>query len=315
MDLREAGVGEGGALLVGAPDRGGVAALGVGGEVEDVAVAAGGEDDGVGRVRLDLARDHVADDDAARAAVDHDQLQHLVARVHLRPCPGRSAAPGPGRRRAGAAGRSGRARRTCARPARRRRSGWPAVPPYSRAKGTPWATHWSMMFTLTCGQAVDVGLAGAEVAALDRVVEEAVDAVAVVLVVLGGVDAALGGDGVRAARAVLVAEALHVVAELGQRGGGGAAGQAGADHDHGVLPLVGGVDQLHLEAVLVPLLLDRARRGPSLELISGSSRLGGASRIRLLVHAPGEHRHREGDVAGTITTAVMQAAKAWRRRL
>ena len=51
------------------------------------------------------------------------------------------------------------------------------------------------------GEAVDVGLAGAEVAALDRVVEEAVDAVAVVLVVLGGVDAALRGDGVRAARA------------------------------------------------------------------------------------------------------------------
>ena len=22
-------------------------------------------------------------------------------------------------------------------------------PPYSRAKGTPWATHWSMMFALT----------------------------------------------------------------------------------------------------------------------------------------------------------------------
>jgi hypothetical protein len=31
-----------------------------------------------------------------------------------------------------------------------------------------------MMLTLTCGQAVDVGLAGAEVAALDRVVEQAV---------------------------------------------------------------------------------------------------------------------------------------------
>ena len=51
------------------------------------------------------------------------------------------------------------------------------------------------------GQPVDVGLARAEVAALDRVVEEAVDAVAVVLVVLGRVDAALGGDRVRPARA------------------------------------------------------------------------------------------------------------------
>src|SRR5690606_41788945 len=51
------------------------------------------------------------------------------------------------------------------------------------------------------GEAVDVRLAGAEVAALDRVVEEAEDAVAVVLVVLGRVDAALGRDGVRPPRA------------------------------------------------------------------------------------------------------------------
>jgi hypothetical protein len=56
------------------------------------------------------------------------------------------------------------------------------------------------------GEAVDVGLAGAEVAALDRVVEQAVHAVAVVLVVLGGVDAALGGDRVRPARGVVEGE-------------------------------------------------------------------------------------------------------------
>ena len=61
----------------------------------------------------------------------------------------------------------------------------------------------------TCGQPVDVGLARAEVAALDGVVEEPLDAVAVVLVVLGGVDAALRGDRVRAARAVLEAEAAR----------------------------------------------------------------------------------------------------------
>ena len=43
MDLREAGIGEQRAALVGAPDGRGVAAIGVGGEVEDVAVAAGGQ--------------------------------------------------------------------------------------------------------------------------------------------------------------------------------------------------------------------------------------------------------------------------------
>ena len=53
------------------------------------------------------------------------------------------------------------------------------------------------------GEAMDVGFARAEIAALDRVVEQPVDAVAVVLVILRGVDAALRRDAVRAARAVL----------------------------------------------------------------------------------------------------------------
>jgi hypothetical protein len=108
------------------------------------------------------------------------------------------------------------------------------------------------------GQAVDVRLARAEVAALDRVVEEAEDRVAVVLVVLGGVDAALRRDRVRAARAVLVAEDVYVVAELRERRGAGPAGEAAAHHDHLVLALVGRVHQLHVEAVLRPLLGYRA---------------------------------------------------------
>ena len=80
VDLGEAGIGEQRAALVGAPDGGGVGALGVGREIEDVAVAAGGEDDGVGDVGLDLAGDQVARDDAARLAVDDDEVEHLRAR-------------------------------------------------------------------------------------------------------------------------------------------------------------------------------------------------------------------------------------------
>ena len=53
------------------------------------------------------------------------------------------------------------------------------------------------------GQPVHVGLAGAVVAALHGVVEEAVDRVAVVAVVLRRVDAALGGDRVRPAGRVV----------------------------------------------------------------------------------------------------------------
>jgi hypothetical protein len=94
------------------------------------------------------------------------------------------------------------------------------------------------------GQAVDVGLAGAVVAALDRVVEETVDAVAVAAVVLGGVDATLRGDRVRPAGGVVVGEDLDVVAELAERGRRGATGEAGADDDDLELPAVAGFTSL-----------------------------------------------------------------------
>ena len=62
---------------------------------------------------------------------------------------------------------------------------------------------------------VDIRLAGAEVPSLDCVVKEAPDAVSIVLVILGGIDATLRGDGVGAAGTVVEAEGLHLIAELG----------------------------------------------------------------------------------------------------
>ncbi len=65
-------------------------------------------------------------------------------------------------------------------------------------------------------QAVDVRLAGAEVAAFDRVVEKPGDAVPVVLVILRGVDPALCGYAVGAAGAILEAETIHLIPQLPQ---------------------------------------------------------------------------------------------------
>src|SRR5207237_9839515 len=93
----------------------------------------------------------------------------------------------------------------------------------------------------------------------------AVDLVAVVVVVLRRVDAALRGDGVRAARRVLVAEAGDVVTQLAQARRRRAAGQPRADDDDVEFSLVGRVDQLHVEAGLVPLLLDRAVGDPGVQ--------------------------------------------------
>ncbi len=114
-------------------------------------------------------------------------------------------------------------------------------------------------------QPVHVGLAAAEVTALDRVVEQALHRVAVALVVLGGVDATLGGDGVRSPRTVVIGEDLHVVALLAQRGRRAGTGQAGADHDHVELPAVVRRHQLHVELVLGPRVGERTTRDVAAE--------------------------------------------------
>ena len=114
------------------------------------------------------------------------------------------------------------------------------------------------------GQTVDIGLAGTVVATLNRVIEKPIDAVAIILVVLGCVDAALGRDGMGAARGVLQAEGEDVVAQLGQRGRGRSAGQPGTDDDQGVVALVRRIDQLEFELVFIPLLRDRTARDISI---------------------------------------------------
>ena len=255
VDLGEAGVGEGRALLVRAPDRRRVAALGVGREVEDVAVAAGRQAHGVGHVGLDLAGDHVAHDDAARAAVDDHELQHLVARVHL----DRAQADLALERLVGAQQQLLSRLAAGIEGPRDLRAAEGAVVEEAAVLAREGHAERDALVddrNRDLRQPVDVRLARPEISALDGVVEQALNAVAVVVVVLRGVDAALRGDRVRPPGRVLVAEALDVVAELGHGGRAARARQARPDHDDRVLALVGRVDELHLEAVLVPLLVE-----------------------------------------------------------
>src|SRR5262249_53831474 len=210
VDLRVAGVGEAGALLEGPQDGRHVAADRVGGQVIEVAVAAGGEDDGVGGERLDAAGDEVAGHDAPRLAVDDDEVEHLGPREHLDVAEADLAAerlvgaeqqllaglPGEGE----GSGDEGAAEGAV--------GGQAAIFAGERdALGDALVDD----VDADLGQPVDVGLARAVITPLDGVVEEAVNAVAVVLVILGGVDAALGRDAVGAPRPVLVAEANYLV--------------------------------------------------------------------------------------------------------
>ena len=70
VNLRVARVCHVGAALVGAEGGHDIAAHGIGGEVKDVSVSAGGEDDGIGGVRGDFTRDEVTNDDSFGVSVD-----------------------------------------------------------------------------------------------------------------------------------------------------------------------------------------------------------------------------------------------------
>ncbi len=260
VNLRETRISKESAPLVGAPNGGGVAAFGVGGEIEDVAVTTGGQDDGIAHVNFDFAVVERASDDAASLAVDDDEIEHVHAGIHFDGTQTDLTFEGligaEKKLLAGlAAGVEGAGDLRAAKGT--------IVEETAVLTGEGDALSDALVDDVDADlrETVDVGFAGAEVAAFDGVVEEAENAVAVIVIVLGGIDATLRGDGVCAARAVLIAEALDVVAEFPEAGGGSAAGKSGTDNDDVVLTLVGGIDELEIELVPVPGLLNGARGG------------------------------------------------------
>ena len=150
MNLREARIREERAALVRAPGGRHVRVHGVGRQVVDRAVAAGAEQHRLAVVPFELAGDEVSRDDAARLAVDDDQVEHFargnsvtVAGVDL------------SQHRLIRAEQQlltclTRARRTFATPARRRTSGCRAARRTRGRTARRCATHWSMMSTLSC---------------------------------------------------------------------------------------------------------------------------------------------------------------------
>ncbi len=253
VNLGKARVGKPGAAFVGAVCGGNVATLRIGGKEEGVAVTTGREDDAVGGVSGDFPGGHVARDNALGATVDHDEVEHFVAVIHLNLAEADLFTEGG----IGAeeklltgltAGVEGAGDLRAAEGTIREEAAVFA------GKGNALRDALVDDIGADFREAIDVGFAGSVVAALDGIVEEAVHAVAVVLVIFGGVNAALRGDTMGAAGAVLITETGNVVALLGEAGGGGTPGETGTHHDHGILPAVGGIDQLHVEFVAGPFL-------------------------------------------------------------
>ncbi len=164
----------------------------------------------MGGVALQFAADEVAGDDAARFAVDDDELHHFVAGVHFHAALGDLAREGRiGTQKqllAGLAlGVEGAAHLHSAKRAVVQQTAVIA------GKGNPLSDTLVDDAGRYFGQTVDVGFAAAVVTAFNRVVEEAEGRISVVLVVFCGVDTPLSGDRVRAARRILEAKSFDVV--------------------------------------------------------------------------------------------------------
>ena len=263
VDLREAGVGEAGALAVALEGGRAVRRHGVGREEEDVAVTSRRQYDGVCSETFQFACHEVAGNDAARLAVLDDDVEHLVARITLhRTCRDLLVQCGVGTQKELltrlAAGIEG----TRYLRAAERTVGQQAAVFAGERHALSHALVDDQVGDF--GHAVDVGFAGAVVAALDRVVEQTVYRVVVVLVVLRGVDTALRGDRVRAAGRILNAEYLYVISQFAERSGCGCTAQTRSDDDDVELALVCGAYDLDSCLMVAPLFCESAGRNFSI---------------------------------------------------
>ena len=114
-------------------------------------------------------------------------------------------------------------------------------------------------------EAINVRFPRAKIAALDRVVKETENAVAVVLIILGGINSTLSRDAMSAAWAVLVTETFHLVTELAQRGCRRSASQTASDDDDLKFPAIVRTDQAGVILVSRPFICQRARRNLGVE--------------------------------------------------
>ena len=248
VNLHVAWVGEGCTFAMAYPCSAAVAVHGVGGEEIDVTVAAGGKHHGMCRIAFQLSSDEVADYDTACAFLSilvfqQHQFLHLATVVELYAAAFNLTAQCT----VGTEEKLLTSLAACVECAAYLCTSEGTVVEQSAiVAGKRYSLCDTLVDNVTAdlSETVDVGLAGAVVATLDGVAEETFHTVTVVLVVLGGVDATLGGDAVGTARRVLYAENVDVEAECTEGCSCGCSGEACADDDNVEFAFVGGVDQL-----------------------------------------------------------------------
>src|SRR4029077_17246570 len=103
------------------------------------------------------------------------------------------------------------------------------VPSCVRGEGPPPPDNMINIFCSVWGEPINVGFAGTKIAALNRVVEQAINAVAIVLIIFFRINAALRCNGMRAPRRILKTKAFPPVSEFTKSRRGRSAGEPAAD--------------------------------------------------------------------------------------
>ena len=268
MDLGKAGIGKQRPLAMGRPNPAGIGFERVGREVVDVGVATARQQHRMGRMGFEGTGEQMAADDAPGNPLHRDQLEHVPPGEELHLACGHLAHQGLvgpiEQLLAGlTAGVKGAAHQGAAKVAVGQ--GAAVLPGEGHTLRHALVDDAATDF----GEAVAAGLPGPKVAALERVGKEPLDAVAIVGVILRGVDAALGCHRMGPAGTVVEGDQLHPVALLRQGGRRRGPGQATAHHQHLELALPQRADQRQAIAGAAPGIGDRTR---------GNAGIGQASR-------------------------------------
>ena len=265
MNLCETGIGKECASLVSPICRCDIAAACVGRKVKDISVTTGSEHNRVGCVRFDFSGDQTPGHDAFGVPIDQDKVEHFCLGEHF-DCsgcnlPAECLISAKEKLLAGLAAGVKCSRNLSA--AKRAIGQQTSVFPGERN---------ALLDTLIddqvtdFSQAINVRFACPKIATFDRVVKKPENAIAIVLVIFRCVNSALSSNTVSASRAVLITEALHLVAEFSQGCCGGTTGQTASDDDDLKFPAIVRTNQSSVVLVVCPFFSQWARRNPGIKM-------------------------------------------------
>src|SRR5438874_1976988 len=259
MNLGEAGITEERATFVSAIGGGDVAAARVGRKKKNIAVTPGSENYGIAGEGIDFAGAKVASNDPFGVTIDQNEVEHLGLREHFyraeRDLPAQGLVGTEQKLLAGLAAGVKRPRNL--------RAAEGAIGEESAILARERHALLGALIDdeiADFGQPVNVRFARTEIATFDRVVKQSENAVAIVLVILGGIDPALRRNGMGATRRILITKTFHAITKFTQSGRGRSAGQPRTDHNDLKFAAIIRANETRIILVVTPFSLERTGR-------------------------------------------------------